>query len=79
MQNTDARPLKELTTAAANARAALGLRYRPVVIRAQASAFAIAARCKGHAVMLGEGAFWVVCLADAARLDAAGYGFAPRG
>jgi hypothetical protein len=30
-------------------------------------------------VMLGDGAFWVVCLADAARLEAAGYEWAPRG
>jgi len=50
-----------------------------VAVRNEASAFAIAARCKGHAVMLGEEAFWIVCLADSAKLEAAGYEFAPRG
>ena len=78
MQNTDARPLKELTAAAATARTALSLRSRPVVVRSEATAFAIAARCEGHAVMLGEDAFWVVCLSDAAKLEAAGYEFAPQ-
>jgi hypothetical protein len=28
-------------------------------------------------VMLGEGAFWVVCPADAARLEKAGFEYAP--
>lgn len=76
--NIDARPLKELTDAAAKARAALGLKHRPVAVRNEASAFAIADRARGHAVMLGEGAFWIVCLADAARLERAGYEWAPR-
>ena len=28
--------------------------------------------------MLGEDAYWVVCLADAAKLERAGYEWAPR-
>lgn len=76
--NIDARPLKALTDAAAKARGALGLKRLPVVVRSEASAFAIAGRAGGHAVMLGEGAFWVVCPADAARLERAGYEWAPR-
>lgn len=64
--------------AAANAQRALGLKYRPAVIRDEAIAFSIAARARAGAVMLGEGAFWVVCLADATRLERAGYEWAPR-
>ena len=33
---------------------------------------------KAGAVMHGEGAYWVVCLADAGRLEDAGYEWAPR-
>ncbi len=76
--NIDARPLKALTDAAASAKKALGLKHRPVVVRDEASAFAVADAAKPHAVMLGEGAFWVVCPADAARLVRAGYEWAPR-
>ena len=70
-------PLKTLTDAAKATQQALGLRYRPSVIRSEASAFAIANRTASHAVMLGEGAYWVVCLADAARLEKAGFEYAP--
>lgn len=75
--NIDDRPLKELTGAAAKAQTALGLKDRPVVVRDEATAFRIAARNKAGAVMLGDGAFWVVCLADAARPERAGYEWAP--
>ncbi|MCC6906302.1 MAG: hypothetical protein IT430_00045 [Phycisphaerales bacterium] len=64
--------------AAISAQGALGLKYRPTVIRDEAIAFSIAARTRAGAVMLGEGAFWVVCLADATRLERAGYEWAPR-
>lgn len=67
-------PLNELTDAARRA-AALNLRHTPEVIRDQAAAFGIAGRTKASAVMLGDdGAYWVVCLADAQRLEDA----APR-
>ncbi|GEM_PF-5053546 len=68
----------KLIDAAANAQRALGLRHRPAVIRDETTAFAIADRTKAGAVMLGEDAFWVVCLADATRLERAGYEWAPR-
>ena len=78
--NIDARPLKVLTAAAVKARDALGLIYLPVVVRDEAAAFrlATATRARALAVMLGDGAFWVVCLADATRLERAGYEWAPR-
>jgi len=72
------RPLNELTDAAKNAKKNLGLKYTPEVIRDEAAAFRIAATTKAGTVMLGEDAFWVVCMADAARLEAAGYEHAPR-
>ncbi|CAG1010284.1 hypothetical protein PHYC_03824 [Phycisphaerales bacterium] len=75
--NFDNAPLKTLTDAAAKAKDALGLKYRPEVIRDEATAFRIAATTKAGAVILGEGAFWVVCLADAERLAANGYEYAP--
>ncbi len=65
-------------SAAANAQRARGLKHRPEVIRDEATAFAIADRTKAGAVMLGDDAFWVVCLADATRLERAGYEWAPR-
>lgn len=74
----DPQPLKMLTDAAAKAKEALGLKHRPVVIRNEATAFSIADGTKAGTVMLGEGAYWVVCLADAARLERAGYEWAPR-
>jgi hypothetical protein len=77
--NFETRPLKELTHAAAKAETALNLKRRPEVVRDEATAFRIADGTKAGAVMLGDGAFWVVCLADAARLEAAGYEWAPRG
>jgi hypothetical protein len=69
-------PVENLMAAAAQAQNALHLKYLPVVIRNEAIAFDIAARTKAGAVMLGEGAFWVVCVADAARLEQAGYEWA---
>jgi hypothetical protein len=71
-------PLKTLTNAAAATKDALGLKSRPLVVRSESSAFAIADRANAHTVMLGEDAFWVVCLADAARLEKAGFEYAPR-
>ena len=70
--------LSQLTDAAKKTAEALGLKYTPEVIRDEAAAFSIADRTKAGTVMLGEGAFWVVCLADAARLERAGFEFAPR-
>ena len=69
-------PLKNLVDAAAKAKEALHLKHLPVVVRDQARAFRIAANTKAGAMMLGEGAFWVVCMADAARLEQAGYEWA---
>lgn len=69
---------KTLTTAATKTAKALGLKYTPTVIRDEALAFQIARTTKAGAVMLGEGAYWVVCLADAARLEAAGFEWATR-
>jgi hypothetical protein len=71
-------PLNELTAAAKRAAAALNLRYAPEVIRDEAAAFRIADGTKARTVMLGEGAYWVVCMADAQRLEDAGYEWAPR-
>jgi hypothetical protein len=71
------RPLNELTDAATKTQAALGLRYTPEVFRDGALAFSAAARSKACTVMLGEDAFWVVCLADAERLENAGFEYAP--
>jgi hypothetical protein len=71
-------PLNELTDAANRAAAALHLRYTPIVVRDEAAAFRIADGVRAQAVMLGDGAFWVVCPADADRLEAAGYEWAPR-
>ena len=75
MENT---PLKTLTDAARNAAENLKLKYRPVVVRDEVTAQCIAERTRGNVVMLGEDAFWVVCLADAERLNRAGYEYAPR-
>ncbi len=76
--NFERQPLKVLTDAAEAARAALRLKYRPVVVRDEGCAFAIAGRTRAGAVILGDGAYWVVCLADASRLESAGYEWAPR-
>lgn len=70
--------LTSLTDAAKKSAEALGLRHTPTVVRDEATAFSIADRTEAGAVMLGEGAFWVVCLADAAKLEKAGLEFAPR-
>lgn len=74
--NNHATPLNELVSAAIKTKAALGLKYMPQVIRDEEIAFRIAARTKAGVVMLGENAYWVVCMADAARLEAAGYEWA---
>jgi hypothetical protein len=71
--NENETALKTLVDAADKATTALNLKYRPMVIRDESTAFNIAARTKAGAVVLGEGAFWVVCLADATRLERAGY------
>lgn len=71
-------PLKTLTDAARKAAEALKLKYRPVVVRDEVTAFRIADRTKAGTVILGEDAYWVVCLADAERLNRAGYEYAPR-
>jgi hypothetical protein len=72
----EATPLTNLVDAAAKAQKALNLKYCPMVVRNESMAFSIAARTKAGAVMLGKGAFWVVCLADATRLKQAGYEWA---
>jgi len=64
-------------TAAKNTATALRLRYTPAVyasldLARQSTAHA----AQSQAVMLGEGAFWVVCMADAAKLEAAGFEWA---
>lgn len=71
------RPLNELTNAANKTRDALGLKHAPEVFRSEALAFAAANSRAARAVMLGEDAFWVVCLADAQRLENAGFEYAP--
>ena len=71
--------LNDQVLAAARTKKALGLKYCPIVVYDEAAAFRMADGTQAGAVMLGEGAFWVVCLADAARLEAAGYEWAPRG
>ena len=58
----------------------LGLRYEPTAFINPASAREFAATCikKCWVVMLGlENRFWVVCFADASRLQKAGFEFAP--
>lgn len=76
--NPDAPTLDELVNAAKAAHKSLKLKYCPVVIRDEATAFNLADSTKAGAVMLGEGAYWVVCLADAQRLEDGGYEWAPR-
>ena len=77
--NPEGRTTAELVDAAEKTREALGLRHRPEVIRDEAAAFRIADHAaKPLRVMLGDGAYWVVCPADAERLDRAGFEWAPR-
>ena len=54
------------------------LKYQPFKFNSRERAFAFANHCeKAMAVMLGDDAkFWVVCLADAARMERAGYEWA---
>ena len=63
--------------AAKKAETKLGLKEMPLVFESEALAFSMAGKTKCDAVMLGEGAYWVVCMRDAARLEKAGYEFAP--
>lgn len=72
----DNAPLKTLTDAAEAAKKALGLKRTPVVFRDGDLAKRCAARGRAETVMLGDGAFWIVCLADAERLNNAGYEYA---
>ena len=68
------------TTQAHTVRNALALAYAPEVFRDAAAAFRTADRwVKPGAVILGDdGQYWVVCLADAQRLESAGYEWASR-
>lgn len=55
----------------------LNLKYKPSKYNSRELAFSAAARSKCDVVMLGDdGKFWVVCMADAARLEAAGFEWA---
>ena len=54
----------------------LGLKYCPDLYRDRFLAFASAARQHAGCVMLGLERYWVVCLADAAKLERAGFEFA---
>jgi hypothetical protein len=72
------RTLKSLVDSANATAKTLGLKYRPAVIRNLGTARSIACQTKASVVMLGDGAFWVVCLADAARLEKAGFEWAGR-
>jgi len=58
--------------------ATYGLKYEPAKYLSRTLAFAsVAHHAKAVAVMLGDdNRFWVVCLADAARLERAGIEFA---
>lgn len=71
-------PLAELQAAAKAVQTALRLKYRPIVVRSESTAWTVANTTRASTVMLGDGAYWVVCLADAARLEQAGYEYAPR-
>ena len=56
----------------------LNLRREPVAFRSLELAIRFAARAKALWVMHGDDcAAWVVCPADAARLEKAGYEYAP--
>jgi len=60
-----------------NAASLLGLRHVPVVFRDLAAAIEHAAMCvKPQRVMLAEGVCWIVCPADAAKLESSGYEYA---
>ena len=53
------------------------LKYQPLKFNSHALANSCANRMNAGAVMLGnDGKFWVVCMADAARLEAAGFEWA---
>ena len=55
----------------------LKLKYEPVAFRDRALAESAARRCRAGTVMLGEDErYLVVCLADAARMERAGYEYA---
>lgn len=70
--------LDRTNLALANTARFLGLKYRPDAYRSEELAWSAANRMKAGVVMLGDDCrFWVVCLADADRLEKAGYEFAP--
>lgn len=73
-------PLDLAKIYAARAVADLGLRRMPVLVRDLRTAFSIADGCaKPQRVMLGLGEYhWVVCPADAAKLERAGVEYAER-
>ena len=54
------------------------LKYQPFKFNSRETAFSFARGCKkSMAVMLGDDEmFWVVCMADAARMERAGYEWA---
>ena len=55
----------------------LKLKYEPVAFRSRELAMSAARRCKASTVMLGENErYLVVCLADAAKMEKAGYEYA---
>lgn len=58
-----------------NIQTILGLRHKPDVFNNREAAFRWAERCvKLHTVVLGDKEqYWVVCLADAAKLVKSGY------
>jgi hypothetical protein len=65
------------TTATASLRQTLGLRHEPIRFVSLALASSCAARSKCDVVMLGDdGRFWIVCLADAQRLERLGFEWA---
>jgi hypothetical protein len=66
-----------MNTTAKNIQTTLGLKYCPDAFRSLRLATLCAARSRAGAVMLGEhGTYYVVCLADAAKMEAAGYEWA---
>ena len=56
-----------------------GLRHAPIIVYDEAAAWRIADRQRGMVVMLGPcPQYWIVCRADAARLEQAGHEWAKR-
>jgi hypothetical protein len=67
--------MNQHTTRACNIAKSLGLRHKPMVFLSELAARRFASECvKPHRVVMGEHpAYWVVCPADASRLERAGY------